>query len=443
MATGALALASNAPAWAQSAQDVATLRQMVDQMKQDYEARIRELEKRLENAEKTAQSAKEDAAQSKAAVQAAPAQSRAVSTPNPSAKANAFNPAISAVLNGTFGAFSHDPGNVHIPGFALGDETSEGNSKGFSLGESEINFSANIDQALYGNLTVSLNSEDEVEVEEAYIQTTSLPWGFTAKGGRFFSGIGYLNQKHAHDWEFIDAPLPYAAMLDGQYGDDGIQLRWLAPTSFFLEFGGELFRGEGFPGSGAANAGIGAQSVFVHAGDDINESSSWQAGLSYLRTRAKERETGETPDLFTGHTDLGIASLVYKWAPNGNPYQQNLSLSGEYFLQRQSGDFNGTRTDGYQTGWYVQAVYQFMPQWKLGLRYDEVNADDVDIALAGTALDNLGHTPRRGSALLEYDTSEFGRIRLQYSRDESDTDSNDLLLLQYTVIFGPHGAHQY
>ena len=452
LATGALTLAGYSPAvWAQSTNDTAAIRQMIEQMKQDYEKRIRDLEQRLEKAEGDAKAAQESAAQTKAAVAAQPAPvpapapvSTATATPNPSSNPNAFNPSISAVLNGTFGAFSHDPGNVRIPGFALGDESSEGNSRGFSLGESEVSLSANIDQALYGQLTLSLNSDDEISLEEAFIQTTSLPYGFTAKAGRFFSGIGYLNQKHAHDWDFIDAPLPYAAMLDNQYSDDGVQLRWLAPPPFFLEFGGELFRGDSFPGSDAAHGGVGAYSVFVHAGDDINESSSWQAGLSYLRTTAKDRETGDTPDVFNGHTDLGIASLVYKWAPGGNPTQRNLTLAGEYFVQRQSGDFNSVNIDGdYQTGWYAQAVYQFMPRWKIGLRYDQVDAGDVDSSLAGTTLDDLGHTPRRGTALLEYDTSEFGRIRLQYSRDDSDTETNDALLLQYTVIFGPHGAHQY
>ena len=448
LATGALALGSQSPAaWGQSANDTAAIRQMIEQMKQDYETRIRDLEQRLERAEGDAKSAKESAAQTKAAVAAQPAPApvgTAATTPNPSSNPNAFNPSISAVLNGTFGAFSHDPGNVRIPGFALGSGASEGNSRGFSLGESEVNLAANIDQALRGELTLAFTSEDEVSIEEAFIQTTSLPWGFTAKAGRFFSGVGYLNEKHSHNWDFIDQPLPYQAMLDTQYGDDGVQLRWLAPTPFFLEFGGELFRGDSFPGSGAAHGGVGAYSAFVRAGDDLNESSSWQAGLSYLHTTAKDRETGDTPDVFNGHTDVGIASLVYKWAPDGNPTQRNLTLAGEYFVQRQSGDFNSANLDGeYQTGWYAQAVYQFMPRWKVGLRYDQVDSGDVDVALADTALDNLGHTPRRGTALLEYDTSEFGRIRLQYSRDDSDIDTNDSLLLQYTVIFGPHGAHQF
>jgi outer membrane murein-binding lipoprotein Lpp len=444
-ATGALVLANQSSiAWAQSNPDTAAIRQMVEQMKRDYESKIRALEQRLEKAEGDAQAAKDSAAQTKAAVAAQPkVASTAAASPAAAPNANAFNPQISGVLNGTFGAFSHTPGDRRIPGFALGGEATEANTRGFSLGESEVSLSANIDQALYGQLVLSFTSEDEVAVEEGFIQTTSLPWGFTAKAGRFFSGIGYLNQRHAHDWDFVDAPLPYLAMLNGQYGDDGVQLRWLAPTPFFLEFGGELFRGEAFPAAGSTHGGVGTQTVFVRAGDDIDDSSSWQAGLSYLRAGASGRETGDTPDVFSGRTDLGIASLVYKWAPDGNVRERNLTLAGEFFLQRQTGDFNGTTIEGYQTGWYAQAVYQFMPGWRAGLRYDEVNADDVDVALTGTALDNMGHTPRRGTALVEYDTSEFGRIRLQYSRDDSDVRSNDQLLLQYTVIFGPHGAHQY
>ncbi len=444
-ATGALVLANQSSiAWAQSNPDTAAIRQMVEQMKRDYESKIRALEQRLEKAEGDAQAAKDSAAQTKAAVAAQPkVASTAATSPAAAPNPNAFNPSISGVLNGTFGAFSHTPGDRRIPGFALGGEATEANTRGFSLGESEVSLSANIDQALRGELTLAFTPEDKVAVEEAFIQTTSLPWGFTAKGGRFFSGVGYLNEKHSHNWDFIDQPLPYLAMLDKQYGDDGVQLRWLAPTPFFLEFGGELFRGEAFPAAGSTHGGVGTQTVFVRAGDDIDDSSSWQAGLSYLRAAARDRETGGTPDVFSGRTDLGIASLVYKWAPDGNVRERNLTLASEFFLQRQTGDFNGTTIEGYQTGWYAQAVYQFTPGWRAGLRYDEVNADDTDVALAGTALDNMGHTPRRGTALVEYDTSEFGRIRLQYSRDDSDVRSNDQLLLQYTVIFGPHGAHQY
>jgi hypothetical protein len=422
--------------------DMNAVRRQIDDLKADYEGKIRDLEQRLAKTESS--TAKIAAKTDNLAVQP-------VSTPEAKG-ANAFNPQISAVLNGGYSHFSDDPaGRARIPGFVTAPESSLGD-RGFSLDESELQFKANIDQALTGQLTVALSGENEVEVEEAFIESLALPWGFTARGGRFLSGIGYLNQKHAHDWEFIDAPLPYVAFLGNQYRDDGVQLRWLAPPSIsgdmFLEFGGELFRGNNFPGANPSH-GKGAYSTFVHFGDDIGVSSSWQAGLSYLRTEARGRDLGDADDdgaeVFTGFDNLGIASLVYKWAPDGNPTERNLKLSGEYFFQRESGSFDGAPVERDNDGWYLQGVYQFMPRWKAGLRYDRLAADrDIDPALVGTALDGGSGNPQRGSALLEYDTSEFGRIRLQYSRDDSLVDEpNNIFRLQYTVIFGPHAAHGF
>jgi len=421
--------------------DLVTVRRQIDTLKADYETKIRDLEQRLAKTESN--TAKIEAKTDDLAKQPAPAAASGADTKNP----NAFNPQISAVLNGGYTQFSQDPANARIPGFVSGPETDLG-ERGFSLGESELQFKANVDQAVSGQLTIALNGEDEVEVEEAFIESLSLPLGFTARGGRFFSGIGYLNQKHAHDWEFIDAPLPYVAFLANQYRDDGVQLRWLAPTDMYLEFGSELFRGDSFPGANSGH-GKGAYSAFVHFGDDIGLSNSWQAGLSYLRTKARDRDLGDSEDdgaeVFSGTSDLGIASLVYKWAPDGNPTERNLKLSGEYFYQRESGNFDGTPLKRDNDGWYLQGVYQFMPQWRAGLRYDRLAADDdLDPALIGTALDGGSGTPQRGSALLEYDTSEFGRLRLQYSRDDSMVgEPNNVVRLQYTVILGPHAAHGF
>jgi hypothetical protein len=370
----------------------------------------------------------------------APSRGPGLPVPGVSAPGNVLNPAIAVVLNGMFGQFEHDPDAAKVPGFQIGDEALPG-PRGLSLGESEVAMSANIDPYLFGNLILSLGRENEVSVEEAYIQTTSLPWGLTARAGRFFSGIGYLNEKHAHAWDFIDAPLPYRAMLNGQYGDDGVQLRWLAPVDMFIEFGAEAFRGDAFPAANAANQGKGAFSGFARFGDDIDESSNWLAGFSFLQTRASDRSDGT--DTFSGKDNIGIASLVYKWAPNGNPVERNLIVNGEYFLGNEEGIFDGVGTNQWRTGWYLQAVYQFMPRWRVGFRHDEVDAENVPDSLLGTAIDPLGHTPRNNSVLLEYDTSEFGRFRLQYNRDGADIETNNELLGAYTVTFGPHAAHGY
>src|SRR5437764_14768504 len=80
--------------------------------------------------------------------------------------------------------------------------------RGFSLGESELAFAANIDHMFRGTLIASISPDnDSIGVEEGYIQTIGLSKGITIKAGRFFSAVGYHNQVNAHAWDLPDATL--------------------------------------------------------------------------------------------------------------------------------------------------------------------------------------------------------------------------------------------
>lgn len=435
----AMALGQSAQA-APANPDLAVMQQQINALRSDYEARISQLEARLKAAE--------DAAAVTTAERVpdgvSPASEEMVIADPPAASpvssANASNPGVSVVLNGNYVAASRATTGAPIPGFALSDGAGLP-GRGLSLGESEVTLAANVDPFLLANLTASFSRDNQVSVEEAYIQTTALPAGLTLKGGRFFSAVGYLNERHAHNWSFIDMPLPYRALLGNQYGDDGVQVRWLAPTPIFLELGTEVFRGDGFPAGNGDKNGPGVQTVFAHAGADINDSSSWLAALSYVRSQARNRDTGG--DIFNGKDRLGIASLVYKWAPGGNLTERNLTLSGEYFWDQTRGTLNGAVVGRDAQGWYAQGVYQFAKGWNFGLRYAALDAGKTPGGLAGSVMDGLGRAPNTISGLLEYDSSEFGRFRLQYSHDKAEARANDLLQVQYTVVYGPHGAHRY
>ena len=442
IALGALALGLCAAMPAHAADDdLAQIRSEMKSLRGDYEQKIRELERRLKKAEERAEKAEAVAAAAPAPVPAAsPEPPAPPPAPTPVASQNAFNPSISVILNGSFNHSENDPDAARIPGFIL-DEEAGLPGRGFSLDESEVTLSANVDHAFFANLTIALEGEGEVAVEEAFVQTTSLPWGLTAKAGRFFSGIGYLNERHAHSWDFVDQPLPYRAFLGGQYGDDGVEVRWIAPTDFYLEFGAEWYRGDAFPAGNADDNGTGTLAAFARTGGDFDEESSWLASLSYLTAKADNRDTDG--DIFSGDSNLAVAAFVYKWAPNGNPTVNNLILNAEYFFNREDGTFNGLALDLDRQGWYVQGVYQFMPQWRVGLRYAGLASDGVSGPLAGSSLDDFGHSPQTLSALLEYDTSEFGRLRLQYSYDDSDLASNNTFTAGYTMSIGPHGAHRF
>ena len=209
-------------------------------MRQDYQSRIDELEARLAKAESeaaaahaAADAAQANAPQAVAADTSAPPVELATAETPPAAPAssnsNIYNPGIAVALNGFFNAARKDTGDDRIAGVATGDAVGRP-ARGFSLGESEVSFAANIDPALAAFFDFSIGADNVVSLEEAYIRTTALPGGLTVKAGRFLSSIAYLNERHAHDWSFSDAPLPYRAFLNTQLGDDGVQLRWIAPT---------------------------------------------------------------------------------------------------------------------------------------------------------------------------------------------------------------------
>lgn len=459
----ALAISTN-PIMSLAEDDFTTVSRQLETIHDENERRIKALEKRLEEVEAAAQAAQTTAQRAEEATY------DIMTPPRQSRSANAFNPAISLILDGRYAHFSNDPENNELPGFQLGEEAGLGKS-GLSLGHSELVMSANIDDKFYGNLSAALhdhNGKTEVELEEAYFETLALGNGFTVKAGRFLSAMGYLNEHHEHAWDFADAPLIYRGLFGNQLRDDGIQVNWMAPTDLFIQAGAELLRG------GGAHDGVGAYSLFANMGGDIGDNHSWQIGFSHwsadVEDRAGEHHDHEETDeeehelheeeaiahnpSFTGDSYVNAIDFIYKWAPNGNPKNRNLKFQLEYFDRREDGTiamigsdpFEMSHYDGHQKGWYAQAVYQFMPQWRVGLRYDRLDsnntASDAEV-LEEAGLHNEGITPERYSLMIDWSNSEFSRLRLQYNRDESSDEPDDQIFLQYTHSLGSHGSHQF
>jgi hypothetical protein len=406
-------------------------------MRDDYERRISDLEARLDQAERDTRAAKRDAGEAfELAEETAIQQSPGASAPN------TFNPSVGAVLDGGFADVGR--GWEQIPGFQPAGEIGTGES-GFSPGEVEINLKASVDARYFGNVTFALADEDgevAVELEEAWVQTTALPAGFTLMGGRFFSEAGYLNDFHFHADDFVDRPLPYQAFYGGRYTVDGIQARWVAPTSLLFELGAELNWGGGFPATGNAETSPGAWTLFTKVGGDIGASNSWQLGLSHVQADAVDRAGGLEGGPFTGDSDLTAVDVVWKWAPLGNATVNNFKLQGEYFARSERGTFADLAYDGDQVGWYLQGVWQFAPLWRVGLRHDLVDADSGP-GLAGTGLEDPGRSSRRSSVMLDWSPSEFSRLRLQYTDDRVLEASDSVWYLQYIMSIGAHGAHQF
>jgi len=453
-----LGLVLTPPVLAQQATELDEIRQQMEQLKTSYEAQLKALEERLDKAEALSEKNRVELAESQDAAGSVTGSSGGLTS-------SAFNPAISVILQGSLNSYSKNPDSYELAGFPLGGEAGLA-SEGFSLDETEVTASASIDQWFYAESTFAFhdneNGDGEVEVEEAYVDPLMLPAGLGSRVGRFYSDVGYLNRFHTHTWDFRDAPLTYRAFLGKQYRDDGIRLNWTAPTDLYLMLGAETYAGKRFPAGENSRVLGNVQTAYLKLGGDIGISHAWQGGISALLANAKDRNSGDSD--FTGDSDLYIADLVYRWAPNGNPRQRNLKLQTEYFYRKEDGDITVTDNtnsalvdyDGDQKGWYAQAVYQFMPHWRAGLRYDWLDADnnlkvtnpggftDPNDIIAATGLDKQGHDPQRWSLMVDWSPSEFSRIRAQYDRDESRPQGTDnQLFLQYIMSLGSHGAHEF
>lgn len=505
----AVAAAFAAPmASAADSKELKEIRAQIRQMKDSYEARLQALEQRLEKAQAATADAQAQTKALAASVAAAPVSSNngaasaaaasagagapslaasgaagdggsAVTSASPAGPgsgmstsvasagsaapaSNLFNPNISMILGGTMQNLSQDPGQYRLQGFVPSGGEGGPGTRGFSLGESELTMAANIDPQFAGQLTFALGADNTVSVEEAFVQTRAMSNGLNLKAGRFLSSLGYMNGQHAHTWDFVDAPLAYQAFLGGQYKPDGVQAKWLAPLDQYLELGVELGNGSAFPGTARNKNGNGATTVFAHLGDDIGDSASYRVGLSHLRTGAHERafEDGGLNHAFSGKSRTWVADGIFKWAPNGNPTRTNFKLQGEYFRRHESGqlavDSSGENaaSGSYastQSGWYLQSVYQFKPNWRAGLRYDRLSSgsqriglvDDGTVSLASLPI-LQAYTPSRSSVMFDYSPSEFSRLRLQLARDKSRPGVTDnQIFLQYIMSLGTHAAHAF
>src|SRR5690349_230368 len=277
------------PVVSEAADDVGALRAELQALKDEYGARVDALEARIQQLE-AASATPAEAVAPPGDMLASGTESRMASGSNSSA----FNPAISLILGGSYTSTSRDPADWNIAGFPpSGDEIGPG-ERSFNLGESELTFAASIDPYFAGQLTAAITGDNEIEVEEAFVRTTALPDGFTGKLGRFFSGVGYLNEVHAHAWDFVDQPLVYQAMFGGQSRQDGVQVKWLAPTDLFVEFGAEVGAGDSFPSTRDGGNGLNATALFTHIGGDVGDYTSWRAGLSWIDGNAEDREGGIT-----------------------------------------------------------------------------------------------------------------------------------------------------
>lgn len=331
---------------------------------------------------------------------------------------------------------------------------------GFSLPNAEIALDGAVDPYFKGaaNLVLKLDDEGETvfELEEAFLQTLSLPANLQAKVGQFYTEFGRQNPQHPHQWAFVDQPL----VLNRLFGPDGLRnpgarLSWLMPTPFYSELFLGIFNGsgetafsyrtpdsDGTHGREPDDTRLSSFNDLLYAprlavSFDLTDQQSLMAGAS---AAFGANSTG--PDQYTQIYGL---DALWKWksprAHQGFPF---VTWQSEILARRYEAGANPAQGLAAETlddwGFYSQILWGIRPRWVAGLRgeYADGNAGEYD------SEDVYRGERWRFSPNLTWYPSEFSKIRLQYNLDQGERfDYAHSVWLQFEFLLGAHAAHKF
>ncbi len=338
--------------------------------------------------------------------------------------------------------------------------------RGFNARNIELALDGAVDPYFEGfaNIVFKLDNdnETEVEVEEAFMQTTNLPFNLQLKGGQFFAAFGRLNPVHPHAWDFADAPLVSGLFLgpDGLRGV-GAQISWTLPLPWYsqLIFAGQNGRGgTGFSFRNPGDDGIffdrettdrearGLQDfVWIPRWENSVDLSPTQVVLAGVSGAFGSNETGAN-----SRTQIYGADFFYKWksahAEGGFPFVkwQTEAMYRRFEAGRGVDQTFPVAETFHDWGMYSQVLWGFKKGWVAGVRGDYVHMQDSHFT------DDLDRQSRsRVSANLTWYPTEFSKLRLQYNHDFLESNfflsdrQVDSVFLQFEFILGAHGAHKF
>ncbi len=348
----------------------------------------------------------------------------------------------------------------------LGDHDPQKN--GFNLRNAEISLDGAVDPYFKGfaNIVLKLdnNNETEIELEEAYVQSTSLPANLQLKAGQFFANFGRQNPTHPHTWAFVDQPI----ILGRAFGPDGLrgvgtQLSWLVPTPFYTEAFLGVFDGQGGTAFSFRNPGD-PDSLGVdrfHGRATTNRTLSGFGDLVFVPRLASSFELTDTQTLMVGasaafgpndtgantRTQIFGLDAYWKWKPAdadaGFPF---VSWQTEVLFRRFEAGADPLAPTPLPSetlrdwGAYSQVAWGFTPRWVAALRGEYATgntaANDANEVFRGDRL--------RISPNLTFYLSEFSKIRLQFNYDHGDRFGvEQSIWLQLEFMLGAHAAHKF
>lgn len=324
----------------------------------------------------------------------------------------------------------------------------------------ELNAAASVDPFAKAYVVANASAdavtgEATFGIEEAALQTTSLPWNLEVKAGRFFGEFGRLGYIHDHELPFVNRPLVLAQYIGGESRTDGVQVNWLLPVEHYISLTlgvGNQFGGDNPPNDVGDFRNLSGWNYWgrLSTSFDLTPNISLEPGISGLwnpKTNGQWASPGNINPPFPivgGNTytererRLIGADLVLSYKPLRNNQFQSITWGTEvlysdnrYDVGPSGGPVSQQSVGSY--GLYSYIIYKWHRQWSNGVQYEWL--EDL--------VNNQAKTSAY-SANITWALSHWNQLRLQYTYTQPNTASglkpDNAVYLQWAWIIGSH-AH--
>ncbi|HEU4993369.1 MAG TPA: hypothetical protein VFT29_01035 [Gemmatimonadaceae bacterium] len=349
-----------------------------------------------------------------------------------------------------------------VPSIELGDHDPV--VRGFTMPNSELSLDGAVDPYFKGfaNIVYKIGErgETELELEEAYALTTSLPKNLQVKFGQYLTDFGRHNTQHPHAWAFVDLPLVLGQMF-GRDGlrSQGVRLSWLAPTPWYTEAMVTVANS-----TNETTFSFRADESFqIHGGVPVDRPVQSFEDMLVVPRIATSFDITDTQTLvlgtsaafgpnnsgFSARTQIYGVDGYWKWksarASQGFPF---VSLQGEALSRRYVAEQRLAIDDPavtlpadtiWDSGSYLQGLWGIRPRIVAGLRGDWVRPATEAAFVSPQRLDRFRLSPN-----FTWYPTEFSKLRLQYNYDNRSIFGTDhSLWVQFEFLLGAHAAHKF
>lgn len=358
--------------------------------------------------------------------------------------------------------------DISVVGDFIADLSPEGSTQedGSRLGvrEVELAFQAAVDPYFRGDVFIGFNDVEGVGVEQAFLTTSSLPFGLELKMGRFLMPVGKQNMTHRHDLHTVEYPYIIKRFL-GEEGLKGTGLglsKIFAPLGFYQELQmtavdrfGE--RPEDLQTDEPINKSLGGLTFSTRLRNywDLSQSANFELA-GFAITGNHEEAFAEEPidgiNAIPVRRTVSGVDLTFRWRPLDRALYKSFILQAEFMNEHRSSVARALRipcTDACapapppalvsvsartHSGAYVFSRYQVTRRAFLGARFDYLKDPEYG-----------GDRTKSASAYLQFFPSEFSKLMAAYERFMPPAGNERLnrILLQATFALGPHKPHPF